>query len=336
MKRLLFFLSIFSPMAITSITPKIIYGHGIVDGPGQAQRFAQAFSPGSEIVAVKFADASAPTDWYLNGCLGRLVHTLIGKPFNRACMYMATGPDIKVLQEAIEKQPKTQSLIGYACSRGAAAFWQVMAHINPENMKALILDASPASMPDTIKPLLAKLGIRPNHAQTVFSTFFPAFDPHEQTPLAAIAKISNKNLPILLLHSKTDTKVPLTHSMQLYLELKTQGFTNVELAILPSGKHSYLLQDDTSKDQYLHAVHSFYKKHGMAYDSSYIQPTQTALPCPSDEELRAEIHAFEKQLQENFAWACKRNTAVIATGFACVLAKYNLPQTIALFNARAA
>jgi pimeloyl-ACP methyl ester carboxylesterase len=296
MKKLLFLYLFFSLQGL-SADWHTVYAHGIVDNQTQMNRFIDAIST-SQTTSVEFSDAQPASDWGLNGCVNSICRTVLGKNINRANMCMGQTDDIVQLHNAIKNQPDN-SIILYGCSRGAATIINTLAEHNPSNIKALILDATPADMPATIKPLLAKIGINPDYSNTIFSTIFPAYPKNSMTPLQAIAKITNKNLPILLLHSQTDAKVPVEHSYQLYQEFKNQGFVNVELIILPEGAHSFLLQNEKIKPLYLQAVHTFYKKYNLPHDSTWTQQHfDWANYRPTN--IARHIECYEKNIQKMY------------------------------------
>ena len=302
-----------------------IYAHGIVDGSAQAQRFLEAFSTPAH-TALEFPDALPATDWYLNGCLYSITKKILGKSVNRSKMYMGQGEDIATLHNAVAALPQDAQIVLYGCSRGAATIINYLAKHNPANVCALVLDATPCDMPATIAPVLAQLGIHPKHAQTIFNTIFPAYPKDSITPIQAIKNISNKNLPILMLHAHTDQRVAMQNSYKLYQEFKHQGFTNVHLFILPEGKHSFLLQDEKMRPVYLKAVHNFYKTYGLPHDAQWIQQGFNFDQHQTD--VQAVIEQFEQKIQNTYQTAIKRNAVIGATTICLILAaiikKYEL------------
>ena len=271
-----------------------IYAHGIVDDQTQINRFIDAIST-QKTTAVQFSDAQNSTDWSFQSCIGSMVSKILGKPVNPANMHMGQANDIIRLQKIIENTPKNDNLILFGCSRGAATIINSLAESNSNNVKALVLDAIPSDIPATIKPFLANIGIHPNYANTIFSFIFPAYPKNSQTPLQAISKIINKNLPILLLHSKTDSKVSVIHSYKMYQEFVQQGFTNVHLIVLPEGAHSYLLQNEKVKELYLQAVHHFYKKYNLPYDAAWTKEEFNWKTYRPD-NIERQIECYEKNI----------------------------------------
>lgn len=279
-----------TPFLTTSINSAIytVYAHGIADKPSQVKRFSSAITTDHKhTICTEFSDTQKETGYGLN----RLVSEFTAynkKPINRSKMDMAGSEDIKTLHETILSIPKSDNIILFGCSRGAAALINTLGQNNPKNIAALVLDASPASMPKTIHPALASLGIHHSYDKTIFSILFPKYDKRTITPLESIAKIQNKNLPILLIHSQDDLKVPYSHALQLYKKFLNNGFKNVYIATIPQGRHAFLLQDPISKNDYLKAVHSFYKKNNLPYDKQYAQNDM--------EQYKLEISSVESQI----------------------------------------
>jgi len=262
-----------------------VFAHGIVDGPTQIHRFEDAIGTTTKS-ALSFPDAKPATGFGFNYGISKITY-LLGKHVNRNRMYMAQGNDIKAMNHFIEQtalqESSNKNFILYGCSRGAATVINYMAKHNPENVQALVLDACPASMHEAIQPTLIKFGINPSRAHAIFSTLFPKYPKRNPiNPFNSIKDIKNKNLPILLIHSADDSVVPYEHSLMLYREFIDQGFTNVHILTIASGRHSYLLQNKQVKPQYLQAVHSFYKKYNMPYHEALAKIDISSLAIKKD------------------------------------------------------
>lgn len=298
-----------------------IFAHGIVDNSSQVHRFFQAIDTSSPITAINFPDACKALDWGINGCIGSICSTLLGKNINRAQMHMGQGPDIQTLHDAVNKLAIDEKIILYGCSRGSAAIINYVAQHNPSSIQAIILDACPADIPSSIKPTLAKLGINPDHSDAIFHMLFPGYPTNSVPPIQAIKDIKNKHIPILMLHSKTDLRVSSLDAYRLYLEFKKQGFTNVHLVMLPDGKHSFLLQSDDVKSMYLEAVHSFYKAYNMPHNPEWTQlPFDLNRHMPSEQEMTEFIIAFEENVQTIYQNNVHRNQIIVGSILAIILA----------------
>ena len=304
MKNLFLFVFLMTPVSILLPSHwKTIYAHGVIDGPSQMSRFTQAIATKDKI-AVSFLDAQPATGFGLNYGIFKLTQ-LFGKHVNRAHMHMGQDGDITSLRQTIQiasfnGDRNKYSLILYGCSRGAATILNYMSQYNHPEVKALVLDASPASMHEMIQPILIKIGINPTRALSIFNILFPAYPKNAITPLQSIKKIQNKKLPILLIHSLDDTVVPYEHSLMLYQELLAQGFTNAHLITLPTGKHSFLLQDQNANPDYLKAVHSFYKKYDLPYDASWAA-IDLATYAIDPQMVSSKIDTYKKLIQNKSA-----------------------------------
>lgn len=265
MKKLYFLVSIVMAQMTYNSHYCTVFAHGIIDGPGQIHRFESCIKTDDK-TAVSFPDADLPNTKDFNALISYCCNKM-GKKVNRSAMFMGQGDDIRAIEQTIAQNP-TKKIILYGCSRGAAALVTYLAQHNPQNIAAVVLDACPTSMPEAIHGKLATLGIPATYSTSIFSTLFPSYHPATAvTPMDAIAQIKNKNIPILLIHAKTDAVVPYQHSLRLYQQLRDQGFTNVHVALIESGRHSYLLQNDQIAPKYQQAVHSFYKKYGLPHEA---------------------------------------------------------------------
>lgn len=299
-----------------------IYAHGIVDKPCQVKRFLPAIiTDANHTKCVTFQDTQRETGYGINRLISEIT-TYHKKTINRSKMHMAGPEDIKELHTTILKIAEHDNIVLFGCSRGAATSINELGQNNPKNIVAVILDASPSSMPETIHPILANLGVHHSYDKTVFSILFPQYHQDIITPLQSIKKIQNKNLPILLIHSQDDSKVPYHHSLQLYKEFLHNGFNNVYLATIPQGRHAFLLQDSTVKDLYLQAVHSFYKKHNLPYNEQYAKDdmTQYKLEISQVEsQITIALNSLQNQYEQN-----KYKNLIIMTVFVVISAAYIL------------
>ena len=79
----------------------------------------------------------------------------------------------------------------------------------------------------------------------------------------AIKGISNKKLPIMLLHQKNDKLISIENGKMIYAELKKQGFANVHFVTLTSGS-----RNDLCDNQAYDALQAFYAKYLLPYDQA--------------------------------------------------------------------
>jgi predicted esterase len=253
-----------------------------------------------------FLDAQEPTEWDLNNLIYKTV-SVFGKHVNRNKMFMATDQDIETLQENINP---LESYIIYGFSRGGAAAINYLAKYNPHNIQALILEATPADMIDAINNFQINIGYQiSNNRSTqelLFHTLFPAYQLTSKPPVENIQHILNKHLPIFIIHSKEDTRVPIDAAYKLYIACKDAGFTDVYLCILEEGRHAFYTTGN-QKNIYLRALHSFYKKYNFVYDENManIDDLSTLQPTKKEVEEQLKNHVdtmklfFSKQNQSN-------------------------------------
>lgn len=315
---------LFLMLTITLLTSPIqadvytVYAHGIVDKPSQIVRFQQAIMTDTEHTkAVIFPDTCKETGWGINRLICEIT-SLTRKTINRSKMYMAETQDIQASQQTLSTIPSDEDIILYGCSRGGSTLINLLAQDNPEQIKALILDAAPAYMPSTIHPIMAQLGIPAQYDAAIFRTLFPAYPKNATGPLSRIKNIKNKNLPILIIHSQNDAKVPYLHALQLYQELQNQEFKHVYLLTIPAGKHAFLLQDPQIKDLYLEVIHSFYKKYNLPYDPTWAHDNLSKYQ-PMLDEVQEQITELEDALQKQFQASVWRNIIVASAATALIL-----------------
>ncbi len=287
-----------------------IFAHGIADTPVQIKRFNTAIATDKNHTHIaSFSDTEKETGYGINRLISEIT-TSLKKPINRSKINLGQTQDIAALAKTIQNIPPTDSIILFGCSRGAATCVNTISIHNPCNIAALVLDACPTSMPETLDPKLCNLGIHPSYNNQIFTRLFPAYITDDITPLKAICAIKNKQLPILIVHAKNDTVVPYAHAMQLYITFKAHGFEHVYLASILEGKHAFLLQDPQAKTAYLQAIHTFYKIHHLPFDATYAQDAMTAYQ-PELSVMHDAIELYYAQLQENYEQSTYRNKLMV-------------------------
>jgi dienelactone hydrolase len=235
------------------------------------------------------------------------------KNINRSYAYLGQGPDITAIAEHVEKyiSPDTPITL-FGCCRGGSAALNYVAEFNPKNLKAIVLEAVPASMPWAMHAFLAKCGIPMSYDERFLKMMFPAYPAASIPPIDALQNIQNKKLPILILHSKIDKNIPFVHALKLYKAFKDNGFENVHLVSF-EGQHAYLLRD--AREKYLTAVHSFYKQYGLAHKAEYATKDMSFYAYDMQESQR-EIEAYEQGLKHQTKKTQKTltRTGVLALG----------------------
>ncbi len=262
--KTLFFLAIFFNQAHSE---HILVAHGFGDIASNAIRWLKSMYP---------KDTSYEGFFEYNPKL--LTSVEFEDKGNILSSHLGQGEDIKKLQLAVDNKLKNTSFIGVGHSRGGAALISYVGQYNPENMKALIIRGTPSSMPDVVSDkiggwtgsgLFSKLALK-------FISFYPLND---VTPKQAISKIKNKEMLVVIMHSKNDSMVDNYHGRVLYDEFKSNGFKNLYWIEMEDHDHNDDLSEKTKN------ILSFiYEKHKIGANS-----------CKSGESL--DIQALKDDLQ---------------------------------------
>jgi predicted esterase len=199
--------------------------------------------------------------------------------------HLGQGEDIKKLQSAVDNKLKNIPFIGIGHSRGGAALISYVGQHNPENMKALVIRGTPSSLPDVGSDkiggwigseILAKIVLK-------CISFYPLND---LTPKQAISKIKNKEMLVVIMHSKNDSLVDNYHGRVLYDEFKSNGFNNLYWIEMDNHDHNDCLSEKTEN-----ILSSIYEKHNIS-TSSYKSAKQFNIEALKD-ELQPEIKLYE-------------------------------------------
>lgn len=246
-----------------------------------------------------FPDAQQPFDWDLNTFIYQST-SLFGKRVNRNNMFMGTGQDIVTLKNQIDPE---QSYILYGFSRGGSAAINYLAQYNPNNIQALILEATPADMIDAVDKFQYNIGYKFTDnrmtQEILFHTLFPAYQLGSTPPVQNITNITNKNLPIFIVQSDNDARVSIDAAYKLYLAFLDAGFNDVYLCLLTTSKHAFYTTG-LQKDFYLHALHSFYKKYGFAYHAELATINDLAILQPSIDEISKKLRLHQEQMEKKY------------------------------------
>lgn len=235
--------------------------HGFTGKPDGWQELVPAIMQDSHVVAPALPDSKTVRGVNFSKLL-YLLSSFWGKHINRIDSDMGHDKDVEV----IFKQIPQKRFVAYGMCRGGSALIHTIAKHNPEHLKALVIEAAYASYPKLFYGLLSSYGLSTKYAESFAKFLFPAYQARSLSCQKLIPLIKNKDLPILILHSKDDAVIPFAHSLMLYKAFKENGFKNVYLVEL-QGKHAYGIRDD--QKAYLTAVHSFYQKHDLPYEPKY-------------------------------------------------------------------
>lgn len=252
-------------------TPKIItvFSHGIAATKRQAYEYAQI---------------TPSTNYNERHIINNHHHILVsfnypdaGESYriNRRETSLAQSNEIKVLHDTHTDIHPGTDVVGLGVSRGASTFitW-LGTHPNEsktENIRALILESPFDSIDNVLRYIIGESlykypSVRAiSHGLTKF--VFSKYDKNHITPLEAAAKVP-KNIPILIICSAQDTRVPASLSKNLYDELVKTGHDKVHYIKLQNGAHGKLIQGPDSLI-YRNAVHAFYKKYDLPHHEEY-------------------------------------------------------------------
>jgi hypothetical protein len=166
-----------------------------------------------------------------------------------------------------------------------------MGMFNPEQVKAIILEAPFDSSATIAKSMVKNLNISwiPGMKSMSHSMLSFLFVQHKKDgiqPIDSVALI-RKDLPIFIACSLTDWVVPASSSIALYKELIETGHTQVYLFVADESKHSKIIFSEYG-ERYVQAVHAFLKKYHIPYDPEFASIGQLHMTKyqPSIEKLQ--------------------------------------------------
>lgn len=243
---------------------------------------------------VIFSDTQRP-----KGLFDKIVHFACKKALNkqninRNEMYFGQGQDVEAIRNQIDP---SKNYILYGLCRGGMAIINYMAQYNPTNIVALVLDETIADVLDIVEKLIYpkkdnKATSTPIQRENMLRTVFPSYPKGKKPPVQNIAAIKNKDLPIFLVYANKNTTFHFPSSTwRNYIAFKQAGFTNVYICELEETCQGAQGKD---KQRYLECVHSFYKKHNLAYDPQFAVMTEAELL-----ELQPTIQEIFKKLYDS-------------------------------------
>jgi len=168
-----------------------------------------------------------------------------------------------------ERVPDCNGIVLVGISRGSATILNYAAVNKDTPIKAIIAEASFDTLKSVVKHLLKRFHVSwvpfsRKIGMKIADNQFQNLNVRGLFPIDIVANI-DKNIPILLVHSRKDAVVPLASSRVLYIRLRTSGHKHVYLLELPLGNHGKLMQSGSNK-LYQNVVHAFYKKHKLPHN----------------------------------------------------------------------
>jgi hypothetical protein len=165
--------------------------------------------------------------------------------------------DIAVVTQGITSSQGT--VVGVGVGKGAATWINAAAQQHKiGKIRALVIE-SPFADANEIIYQIAYLNYVPGYeyiAKFVGKFVLPKYDFDGIQPITSIAQITNKNLPIFIIHSEQNG-IPINHSRKLYVEFLRCGFTNVYLF----DSEDQIIESPNTPVSDL--VHKFYRAHQL-------------------------------------------------------------------------
>lgn len=276
--------SLWIPHSFTNQEPKItsLFSHGIAASKRQAFKYAQ-ITPTREyndrhiinnqhhiLVSFNYPDA------------GESYH------INRKETSLAQANEVQALHEAHINIEDEAGIVCLGVSRGASALI-VWLGTHPDaskvqNIRALILESPFDSIDSVLRHIIGESLYKYNTFRSfshgLVKFIFSKYDKNFITPLEAAINVP-PHIPILIVCSAEDTRVPASLSKRLYDELTRAAFlkngnSRVHFVKLKTGAHGKLIEGKDS-GSYRNAVHAFYKKYDLPHHPEYADLGQILL-----------------------------------------------------------
>ncbi len=167
------------------------------------------------------------------------------------------------LYKTIGKYQKDVVMVGV--SRGAVAAFNMIALYDLPQIKALVIE-SPFDSPETVlSHNLSKVSFF-----SKITNFAKKIMAYKEDGIQAIDLVDGipQDLPILIIASEEDQRVPIHSTLTLYNKLIETGHQNVHLLILKKGQHGKLLRGHEGW-KYQNVTHAFYKKYALPHNKTF-------------------------------------------------------------------
>lgn len=161
-------------------------------------------------------------------------------------------------------------------SRGASIFFTWITVAKPTNVVAAVLESPFARMEDVIKLKIKQFGLDGifpvSYGHTIMETIFKKYKRNGATPLDC-APFVDKEIPILIIASTTDSLISWKSSFELYKALRKSGHEKAHFLLLHNGWHGFLMEG-ADAPIYEKTVHAFYKKYNLPHDQKLAEAGQ--------------------------------------------------------------
>lgn len=243
-----------------------LFSHGIADsGINQSKPYG-AFAYDGNLHTFNYPDS-------YEGLLASPSVYKLSYRINRSETSFAQENEIKALYTAYNNLTQdSDGVVGIGVSRGASAFFTWLSHpeYTPDRLpiKALILESPFDSLDTLVKNLLGTYlyetpAIR-SLTHQIIAFIFGKYRPDGPTPIGSITNFP-QTIPVLIICSEKDSRVPAYSSENLYHALKNAGHQNVHFYKVPSGAHAKIISGNY-KSEYLQVIHAFYHAYGLPHD----------------------------------------------------------------------
>ncbi len=240
-----------------------IFSHGFGSAGVKVKRYiAQGLLP-ENAVGFNYVDAKK----YIEPIKG----LGIGLRIRQCCL--AQENDIRELTLAINATEK--DCILYGESRGSSAILNYLGTMPKSNNKiaGAILDSPFDSLQHVFDFQIKRLRLTKitsiQSIEKIVSVLLPNYKKNGIQPINVIKNVPTE-IPLLIICSQKDTKVPWKSAVILYKALRENNHQKVHILILPYGSHAWIMEG-AHKTLYRNVVHAFYKRYGIEHNEEWAQ-----------------------------------------------------------------
>jgi hypothetical protein len=292
MKKLFILWSVGMSMAINGNKPETpityVYSHGIADNQDQAFLYTRV-NPSNPNPIINNKDHNLATFNYPDAGQGMIypkIQTMgdlfnfmahiktISYKVNRSQTSFAQENEIQALDEAQAAITTQKILVG--ASRGASTILTLLGtkpHEQTQNIKAIILESPFGSMDDIVRNILGESLYQYPQARSlghnIVRFIFSQYKKRGVSPVSVATNIP-KHIPILIVCSKEDARVPAWSSENLAQALKDAGHPMVHCITLERGVHGKLIKGPDG-EMYRNVTHAFYQKYGLDHHPEWAE-----------------------------------------------------------------
>ena len=175
-------------------------------------------------------------------------------------------------QKILSNQPHEKTIL-FGVSRGGATAINYLSTTSikrRKNIAALIIESSYDHISSVVEHKLGKASYIPG-LQTIglscVKLLYPSYDKNGIHPIEVVEFLP-KDIPIVFIHSKKDSLIPINASRRLYKKLKELDHKKLYLIELNNGAHANILWG-TDGNTYKNGVHAILQKHNLPHNSTF-------------------------------------------------------------------